>query len=441
MIDGDYSSDSSGDRTPAADRVDGHGDLGRQTHLPAVDGTGERSASGTDSSDHHVAAPSAALPAAAASDLHTDGEQSTTTFPAVPADPGFDVNEVFGASGPRESGAHGSHSTTGLHDEPAPPVDGLASGEATRAERRRAEAGAGQPPRDVTRTIARGVGQTLITLGVVVLLFVAYELWITDIFSAHKQASATQALNAEWSQQSAPDATTLVKPSTTADNSDSGVITKTTVVQASGQNTLVADSNRTKNYSTTNGEGFAKIYIPALGPDYVYTVIEGTDGSDLDVGPGHYAETQYPGQPGNFAMAGHRVSKGSPFNELGQLNSCDAIVIETNDSWYVYRILPMQNEVSTWSTTKRANCAGVSAQKGAYAKTFGREITDPSDYAQVMPVPHVDSPTVPAKAEKLVTLTTCHPQFSDAQRMIIHGILVKSYAKAGGFHPTELDES
>jgi len=51
------------------------------------------------------------------------------------------------------------------------------------------------------------------------------------------------------------------------------------------------------------------------------------------------------------------------------------------------------------------------------------------------------STEVPRGAERLITLTTCHPQFSDAQRMIIHGVLVKSYAKAPGFLPPELKET
>jgi sortase (surface protein transpeptidase) len=79
-------------------------------------------------------------------------------------------------------------------------------------------------------------------------------------------------------------------------------------------------------------------------------------------------------------------------------------------------------------------------QTGAYDGVYGREITVPSDYAQVLPVPHVNSTAVPADAERLITLTTCHPQFSDAERMIIHGVLVKSYAKSPGFLPPELGE-
>ena len=135
------------------------------------------------------------------------------------------------------------------------------------------------------------------------------------------------------------------------------------------------------------------------------------------------------------------MSKGSPFNDLGLLASCDAVVVETQDDWFVYRVLPMADEVGTWATTQRAHCDGVGVQTGAYDGVFGREITLPTDYAQVLPIPHVDSYDIPADAQRMITLTTCHPQFSDAQRMIIHGVLVRSYSKSAGFLPPELSES
>ena len=282
------------------------------------------------------------------------------------------------------------------------------------------------PPRkrtggDVARTVLRGIGQALITLGVVVLLFVVYEVYITDLFGEQKQAAATTAVDEVWASAEASATSTVV-----VDNPDQ----------------LVTDPRqRTPTYTPLGGAGFAKIRIPALGADYVFTVVEGTNSDDLYIGPGHYDNTQLPGQQGNFALAGHRVSKGSPFNDLGLLASCDAVVVETQDDWFVYRVLPMEEETATWAATPRANCDGVAVQTGQYTGVFGREITVPSDYAQVLPVPHVNNTVVPADAERLITLTTCHPQFSDAERMIIHGVLVKSYAKSPGFLPPELTES
>lgn len=302
-----------------------------------------------------------------------------------------------------------------------------------------------KPPRDLVRTIARGLGQTLITAGLIVLLFVVYEVWITDLFSGQKQAAATQQLDAAWTPNptAATTAATTTTTSTAAEapRTRSGTATGTQIVTVTDPNQAVSDPKaRKRTYETFTGRGFAKIYIPSFGADYVYTVIEGTNSDDLDVGPGHYADTQYPGEAGNFAMAGHRVSKGSPFNELGQLSSCDAMVIETRDDWFVYRVLPMDSEVTSWKAAAHPHCIGVAPLTGSYHDVFGREITVPSDYAQVLPIPHVNSSAIPTNAQRLITLTTCHPQFSDTQRMIIHGVLVRSYQKAAGFLPSELKE-
>ncbi len=284
------------------------------------------------------------------------------------------------------------------------------------------DASPGGPPARTShpgRTVVRGIGEALITLGVLVLLFVVYEVYITDLFGERKQAAATTAVDRVWAQAEAT----------------------TTVVATASEQMLTDPGRRTPRYDTTPGEGFAKLRIPALGPDYVFTVVEGTDPDDLYIGPGHYPETQLPGERGNFAVAGHRVSKGSPFNDLGLLSSCDAIVVETQDDWFTYRVLPMAGEEATWADTPRANCAGVPVQTGQYAGVHGREITLPTDYAQVLPIPTVMSTTVPPDAQRLITLTTCHPQFSDAERMIIHGVLVGSYAKAPGFLPPEMTEN
>ena len=287
-----------------------------------------------------------------------------------------------------------------------------------------------RPPRDPLRATIRGLGQLLITAGVVVLLFVVYEIWVTNLFGEQNQAHATAALDKLWASESdvvtAPDQAVVTKSGGTV------VVTGATT----------DPPNRQRRYDTTEGVGFAKMYIPSFGADFVLTVIEGTSQADLYDGPGHYQGTQYPGQPGNFALAGHRVNKGAPFDDLGLLHSCDAIVVETRDDWYVYRVLPMQSEVATWSTTRHAHCAGVDVQTGQYSGVYGREITVPTDYAQVLPVPHVDNTVVPPHAESLITLTTCHPKFSDRQRMIIHGILVKTYPKTtAGFLPPELQET
>ena len=87
------------------------------------------------------------------------------------------------------------------------------------------------------------------------------------------------------------------------------------------------------------GDGFALIYIPDFGTDYVFTVVEGTGTDELNKGPGHYVDTPLPGAVGNVAIAGHRVGKGSPFLNLDKLKAGSAIVIRTKSYWYTYRVV------------------------------------------------------------------------------------------------------
>lgn len=280
----------------------------------------------------------------------------------------------------------------------------------------------------------RGTGELLLTLGMVLLLLVVYEVYVTDLWGNRKQAEATEVLDEVWAQ-AGPVEVTVPGASGSSDPSTS---TSTSPEPPTAEKQVTDPAERTKKYDTEIGQGFAKIHIPSFGTDFSRTVIEGTDPDDLYVGPGHYQNTQYPGEPGNFAVAGHRVSKGSPFNDLDLLQSCDAIVVETRDDWFVYRVLPMQEEAAGWNPAARPQCAEVPQQRGSYANAFGRSIVLPTDGAVVNPVPGAASGAVPAQAERLITLTTCHPQFSDAERMIIHGILVESYSKATGFLPPEL---
>jgi sortase (surface protein transpeptidase) len=262
-----------------------------------------------------------------------------------------------------------------------------------------------QPPEppERGRTALRTVGEVLITAGMVVLLFVVYELYVTNIFSAQKQASATTSLNQEWDTVTGP--------------------------------------LRTPHYDLTDGHGIAKLYIPSFGQDYVFTVVEGTTQNDLAIGPGHYVGSALPGQPGDFAVAGHRVGEGAPFDDLGLVQSCDSILIETQSDWYVYRMLPLPGEVANWATTKgkTTQCDGPNGEAkvkplgGLYAQTVGREIVLPTEGDVVAPIPHHYGEKVSAGQEaSLLTLTTCNPKFSAAQRMILHAVLVKDWKKSVG---------
>ncbi|WP_428829912.1 class E sortase [Saccharothrix syringae] len=266
----------------------------------------------------------------------------------------------------------------------------------------------GPPPDTTARKAVRAVGEALITMGLVILLFVVYEVYVTDLISAGKQDDATEALDQEWNANT-------VEPS---------------------------DPQRQARYDLLDGQAFAKMYIPVFGPDYKFSIVEGTTDKDLEIGPGHYKGTALPGDPGNFSVAGHRVGKGAPFNDLDLLGSCDAIVVETQTQWFVYRVLPMADELGGWAE-KQANpqCAKVSPLGAPYDKTVGQEVVLPTQGEVIDPVPHHEGEVPAAQQVSLMTLTTCHPRFSDKQRLIVHAVLADSYAKAPGFVPDAMKES
>lgn len=212
---------------------------------------------------------------------------------------------------------------------------------------------------DALRTVARGTGQLLLTVGYVLLLFVVYELWVTDVLSNARQDELTADLREEWA----------VQPAAAA---------------------AVPEQLR-------DGEAFAMLHIPRLGADYARAVVEGTAAEDLEQGPGHYPGTALPGEQGNFAVAGHRVGRGSPFLEIDELRAGDPIVVETAGSWYVYRVLAADGAVP------------------------GQRIVRPEDVSVIAPTPG-GAPDGPPDGAYL-TLTTCHPEYSAQQRLIVHAAL------------------
>ncbi len=244
---------------------------------------------------------------------------------------------------------------------------------------------------DWIRLGLRGTGQTLITAGVIILLFVVYELWVTNIFAHEEQVKVHNQLEKEWAQGTDP----LNPGKLTLPGGKQGVI--------------------------PIGTGIANLYIPRLGTDYHFTIVQGTDDASLERGPGHYVDTALPGQVGNFAIAGHRVGKGEPFLNLDHLQPGDPVVVETKNDWYIYRV---KGNVQTGDLNDKGT-DGVP----------GREIVSPNDIGVVAPVP--DHPGA-APTEKLMTMTTCHPKFTANQRMIVFSALARVVPHVGTQLPKEL---
>jgi sortase A len=156
------------------------------------------------------------------------------------------------------------------------------------------------------RLATRTFGEVLITLGVVILLFCAYELWFTGFYTNAQQHRLSDELQKSWAEPERPD-----------------------------HNERPGEPGFTE---VPLGSGLAIMRIPALGHDYAKVVIEGVEKDDLKKGPGHYPGTALPGQIGNFVVSGHRTTYGAPFNRVDELKPGDAIVVETKDTWFTYLV-------------------------------------------------------------------------------------------------------
>lgn len=255
-----------------------------------------------------------------------------------------------------------------------------------------------QPPKRRKASLLNILGEILVTLGVVLLLFVFYESYWTNLNAAKEQKTAQDQLTAEW-------------------------------------------KNPREQHRPALGEAMARMYIPAFGSDFQFAIVQGTGDADLLKGPGHYLDSQEPGQAGNFAVAGHRVGKGAPFNDLGNLQTCDAVVVETATHWFVYRMMPTAQDATRGEQATACFSPEQVARMttGDYAAVTGRQIVQPSNYAVVLPLPGDAERADPAGLEPLMTMTTCHPQFSNKERMIIHAMLVRADEKQPGYTPPELE--
>lgn len=206
------------------------------------------------------------------------------------------------------------------------------------------------------------VGKTLIGVGVVLLLFVAYQIWGTSIQESRSQSDLRTTLAHETTDTQVQRA---LAEATALDKLPKGppVVAATTAAPA-------------------EGTPVGTIRIPAIGLNQV--VVEGTQTQDLRKGPGHYIGTPLPGQAGNAGIAGHRTTYGHPFYNLNNLKVGDPIVLTTLQGIFVY-------------------------------DTLGSRVVAPSDATVLKNAPGDD-----------LTLTTCNPRFSASSRLVVTARLTHS---------------
>jgi sortase A len=150
------------------------------------------------------------------------------------------------------------------------------------------------------RRIIGGVGRGLVTVGILILLFVAYQLWGTGLYESREQNRLQDQF-----------AKALAKEKAAERRAETASTTTTTIPMI----------------PPPEGDPVGIIQIPKIG--LVRAVVEGIGVPDLRKGPGHYPATPLPGQLGNAAIAGHRTTYGAPFNRLDELVVGDPIIVTT----------------------------------------------------------------------------------------------------------------
>ena len=229
-------------------------------------------------------------------------------------------------------------------------------------------------------------GEILITLGVLVGLFWVWFVFVNDAIAGSSQRSAGSEL-AQSFQDEASEVSLDKGRASSSGKVDTG---EPPVLQRA-----------------PSGQAFATLYVPRFGENYVRPIAEGIDLptvlNNQRLGVGRYPETQNLGEVGNFAIAAHRTTYGAPFSDITQLRVGDRIFVETREGWYAYRF---RNHEYVWPTALSV-------------------LNEVPRFSGVEP------------GERILTMTSCHPRFSEAERVIAYAVFDDWYPREGG-PPSEI---
>ena len=240
-------------------------------------------------------------------------------------------------------------------------------------------------------SVSSAVGKLLLGAGVLILLFVVYQLWGRGLAPADSRARRRHQLTHQLTP-STP--STLAGPSTGPSTSDapstSFRVPTTTVPPTSTPTTTGRPVPVPAMADPPSGAPVGVLRIPRIGLDMV--VVEGVHEQQLAMGPGHYPGTPLPGEAGNASIAGHRTTYLHPFYDLNELRRGDPIDVTTVQGRFVYRV----------TTTA---------------------VVAPTAVAVIGPTSRPE-----------LTLTTCNPRYSATTRLIVHAALAE--ALPSGSAPT-----
>lgn len=205
------------------------------------------------------------------------------------------------------------------------------------------------------------VGELLITAGLIVGLYIVWSLWWTDVMANADQSGQVADAQKAW-------------------------VTEPEKIGAPRTDTPPA-----VDHPTNEGALLGLVYIPEFGSNGVHTLKQGVGLEEvLDTGSyGHYENTQYAGEQGNFAISAHRQTYGAALRDVDKLKEGDPIVIQTPQAYFVYHVV--KHEIVTPTTIR---------------------VLDPDPF----------NPGGPA-TDRYLTMTTCDPPFVSNMRWITYAKL------------------
>lgn len=200
--------------------------------------------------------------------------------------------------------------------------------------------------------ITRLVGVLLLVSGVAMLGYVGWQYFGTNVVAKQKQAEIRDVISDDWKN---------------------GV----------------------------DGDNIGLLRVPRFGDDYEVPIVRGFDDTALASGVGMYEDAALPGELGNFAIAGHRVTHGEPFRDFLKLRKGDEVFVETRTAVFTYVL-----------------------------RDDGDSLT--LDFTQGWPLQPVPDPDLRGEppTESMLTMLTCSELFHTDNRNVVFGDLVKIVDKS-----------
>ncbi len=236
-------------------------------------------------------------------------------------------------------------------------------------------------------------GRSLVVLGGLVVAFLVFQLWGTGFHEQRAQRDLAAELDRAIGARQTPAGPTTgeaISGEAISGQAISGEVISGSAAPDGGPDPAAGRVTVPARTPPRSADPVAHITAPTIGLDKV--VVEGVGRTQLREGPGHYPVTPLPGHAGNVAIAGHRTTHGAPFADIDQLQPGDPIVLDTVDGRFVYRVEAHTDPVD--------------------GTVSGHEVVTPGD-----------ADAIAATGDNRLTLTTCHPRYSDRQRLVVTATL------------------